>query len=152
MTAKTIQGRRGDAVKQFSVFTENKLGRLHDLIGLFESHNVHVLALTTLDTTDSSVLRMVVDDPDRARLLLTEHHYPHTESELLVVEIDCERKLREALAVLVMAEININYVYSFLVQPEGRPVMGFNLEDREVAAQALAQQHFKVLNQGDISR
>jgi len=152
MQAKTMRARPGDAVKQFSVFTENKLGRLHDLIGLFESHNVHVLAMTTLDTTDSSILRMVVDDPDRARQLLGEGKYPYTESELLVVEIDSERKLREALSVLLMAEININYVYSFIARPEGRSAVAFNLEDREVAAQALAQQQFKVLTQRDISR
>lgn len=152
MQAKTIQARPSDPVKQFSVFTENKLGRLHDLIGLFESHNVHVLALTTLDTTDSSILRMVVDDPDRARQLLEVQGFPHTESELLVVEINADRKLHDALSALVMAEININYVYSFIVRPEGRSAIAFSLEDRDVAAQALAQQQFKVLNQSDISR
>ena len=152
MQAKTMRRRPSDGVKQFSVFTENKLGRLHDLIGAFESQNVHVMALTTLDTTDSSILRMVVDDPDRARQILIDQRFSYTESELLVVEIDSERKLRGALAVLVMAEININYVYSFIARPEGRSAVAFNLEDREVAAQALTQQQFKVLAQGDISR
>ncbi|MBI4662112.1 MAG: acetolactate synthase [Verrucomicrobia bacterium] len=152
MQVKTVQARPGDEVKQFSVFTENRLGRLHDLIGLFESQNVHVLALTTLDTTDSSILRMVVDDPDRARRILNEQRFPYTESDLLVVEIDSERKLKGALSVLVMAEININYVYSFIARPEGRSAVAFSLEDRDVAEQALAQQQFKVLKQSDISR
>jgi hypothetical protein len=152
MTVKTLSARPGEAVKQFSIFTENKLGRLHDLIGLFKSHNVHVLALTTLDTTDSTILRMVVDDPDRTRQILVEHKFPFTESELLVVEIDSDEKLRVALSALVMAEININYVYALLVQPGGRSALAFNLEDRDVAAEALKQNQLKILNQGDLSR
>ena len=152
MTAKTLRGRTPEPVKQFSVFTENKLGRLHELIDLFGKQNVHVLALTTLDTTDSSILRMVVDDPDRAREILRENRYPYTESELLVVEIDSESKLQGALSVLLMAELNINYVYSFIARPEGRSALALNLEERELAAKALTDQHFKVLTQEDISR
>ena len=67
MSANTIPARQAEPVKQFSVFTPNRLGRLHELINLLGSHNVHVLALTVLDTTDSAVLRPVLDDPDRGR-------------------------------------------------------------------------------------
>ena len=152
MTVTTSRSRPGEPVKQFSVFTENKLGRLHDLVGVFESKNVHVLALTTLDTTDSGILRVVVDDPDRAREILNSEGFPFTESELLVVEISPERKLREALAALVMAEINIHYVYSFITQVSDRAALALSLEDRETAAEALTQQGFKVLSQRDLSR
>lgn len=152
MTVKTSKSRPGEPVRQFSVFTENKLGRLHDLIGVFEAENVHVLALTTLDTTDSSILRVVVDDPNRARTILNTEGFSYTESELLVVEISSERRLREALAALVMAEINIHYVYSFFSQANGRSAIALSLEDRETAVQALVQQQFTVLTQRDFSR
>lgn len=152
MTVKTTQSRPSDPVKQFSVFTENKLGRLHDLIGAFGRRNVHVLALTTLDTTDSSILRVVVDDPDRAREILDEERFSYTESDLLVVEIPSGEKLSEALAVLVMVEINIHYVYSFIFPANGRSALALSVEDREVAAQALVQQRFNVLTQRDFSR
>ena len=56
-----------DPVKQFSVFTENRVGRLYDLVGLLRENNVHVIAITVLDTTDSAILRLIVDDPDKAR-------------------------------------------------------------------------------------
>ena len=49
---------------QFSVFTPNRLGRLHDLIRLLGAQGVHVLGLMVLDTTDSAIIRVVVDDPD----------------------------------------------------------------------------------------
>src|SRR5205814_4744037 len=86
MATETTKMRRSDQVIQFSVFTPNRLGRLHDLIRLLGARDVHVLALMVLDTTDSSIIRLVVDDPDRARELLTREGFPFTESSLLVVE------------------------------------------------------------------
>jgi hypothetical protein len=56
-----------DPVRQFSVFTENRVGLLYDLIGLMSHINVHVMGITVLDTTDSAIVRLVVDDPDPAR-------------------------------------------------------------------------------------
>src|SRR5436309_3348688 len=70
MATQTTRARRADHVIQFSVFTPNRLGRLHDLIGLFDSRGVHVLGLMVLDTTDSAIIRMTVDDPDLARDIL----------------------------------------------------------------------------------
>src|SRR6266566_5173510 len=86
MTTETTKARPADRVIQFSVFTPNRLGRLHDLIGLLGKRGVHVLALMVLDTTDSAIIRLVVDDPDRARDLLVREGFPFTESNLVVVE------------------------------------------------------------------
>ena len=64
-----------DPVKQFSVFAENRVGRLYDLCAVFQNHDVHIIALTLLDTTDSSILRFIVDDPDRARELMINNDF-----------------------------------------------------------------------------
>ena len=55
---KTASSRGGDAVVQFSVFTPNRVGRLNDVVRLFASDGVHVLALTVLDTTDLSPVEL----------------------------------------------------------------------------------------------
>ena len=47
-------------VKQFSVFAENRLGRVHDLVSVLKEHDVHVMGMTMLDTTDSAIVRFVV--------------------------------------------------------------------------------------------
>lgn len=143
---------RPEPVAQFSVFTENRMGRLHDLIQLFNDEGVHVLALTALDTTDAAILRLIVDDTDRARQLLVDHNFPFTESEVLVVEIDSETKLKGALAALLQVEVNIHYAYSFITQPNGRSALALSLEDFELAASSLAQHQFKVLYQSDLLR
>src|SRR5579883_911753 len=120
-----------DPVKQFSVFAENRVGRLYDLTALLKSHNVHIMALTTLDTTDSTILRVIVDDPDKARELMVNNDFAYSECDVL--------------AVLFEAKINIHYVYSFIKRPEGRSGLAMNIEDADVATQCLGNHGFKVL-------
>ena len=152
MTEVAIDRHRNDPVIQFSVFTENRMGRLHDVIEIFNAQDVHVLALTALDTTDAAILRMIVDDPGRARQLLMEHEFPFTESEVLVVEIDSETKLKGVLAALLEAEVNIHYVYSFITQPDGKSALALSIEDTDVAIAALKQRQFNVLFYHDLLR
>ncbi len=151
MAVKSIPARRSDAVKQFSVFTPNRLGRLHDLMAMLGAHDVHVLALMVLDTTDSSIIRFVVDDPDRARDLLLEKGFPFTESELLAVEVEVTR-LNEVVAAFLGAELNINYLYSFIPHPQGKSILGLSMEDNELAESVLTRHQFRILKQSDISR
>ena len=103
-----------DPVRQFSVFAENRVGRLHELTALLKDHNVHIMAITVLDTTDSAIVRVIVDDPDRARELMVNNDFPYSEGEVLAVEITDESDLKGVLAALLEAEINIHYVYSFI--------------------------------------
>lgn len=152
MAWKTLTQSGAEAVLQFSVFVANKLGRLHDLTSLLKQNNVHILALTVLDTTDSAILRVVVDDAARARELLREQDFPFTEARILVVEVDIETRLEQALAALLEAEINIHYIYAFLALPEGKPLLALNLEDLDVAADALRRHNFRVLTQADLNR
>ena len=113
MPTETTKMRRVDPVIQFSVFTPNRLGRLHDLVRLLGAKDVHVLALMVLDTTDSAIIRVVVDDPDRAREMLHREGFPFTESKLVVVEVE-PTDLNRLMAALLEAELNINYLYSFI--------------------------------------
>lgn len=152
MTMQTLRSPGDELVIQFSLLIANKLGRLHDFAGLLKRQGVHVLAMTVLDTTDTAVVRVVVDDPGRARELFREHGFPFTEARVLVVEVDVETRLEGVLAALLEAEINVHYLYAFLSLPEGRPLIALNVEDMDVAAEALRRQQFRVLGQGDLSR
>lgn len=141
-----------DPVKQFSVFAENRVGRLYDLSSVLQSHNVHMVALTVLDTTDSAILRVIVDDPDLARELMINNDFPFTETSVIAIEIAGEHRIKDVLGALLEAEINIHYVYSFLMRPSDKTALAINVEDPDVAAQALNNCGFRVLTQGDISR
>jgi hypothetical protein len=151
MPTQAAKARPSDPVIQFSIFTPNRLGRLHDLIGMFGSHGVHVLALMVLDTTDSAIIRLVMDDPDRTRELLHQGSFPFSESVLVAVETN-STELGRLMSVLLEAELNINYLYSFIPQPQGKSIIALSMEDNEIAEQALRRHQFKTLRQGDVSR
>src|SRR3569833_1997287 len=150
--ATVIKGPRASAVVQFSVFTPNRLGRLNELVQILGANQVHVLALTVLDTTDSSIIRVVLDDPDRGRDLLSREGFAFTESPLVVVEVNSSDEMNRLIAALLQAELNINYLYSFIPHPNGKSIVGLSMEDNEVAEQVLKQHQFPVLKQADISR
>ena len=141
-----------DPVKQFSVFIENRVGRLHDLVALLAKHEVHIMAMTTIDTTDTSLDRLIVDDPDRARELMAANNFFFTECEVIVVEFNDHSHLQTVLSALVTVEVNIHYTYSFLVRPRGRMALVLSVEDNDIATSALNTSGFKVLLQRDISR
>src|SRR5260370_4395865 len=150
MGTDTAQMRRADPVRQFSIFTPNRLGRLHDLIALFGGRGVHVLGLMVIDTTDSAIIRMVVDDPDLAREILVREAFPFTESKLVVVEV-VPTDLGRLMSALLEAALNINYLYSLISHPERKSGSGLSMEDNDMAQQALRRHEFKGLPQPDSS-
>ena len=151
MATETAKAGHPEPVIQFSVFTPNRLGRLHDLTALLGGHDVHVLGLMVLDTTDSSIIRVVVDDPDRARELLVREGFCFTESRVVVVEAH-PTELNRLMAALLEAELNINYLYSFIPHPQGKSILALSMEDNDLAEQALRRHQFRTLRQTDISR
>jgi hypothetical protein len=148
----TLRSEKSEPVKQFSVFTENKVGRLHEIIRLLNERNIHAVALTILDTTDSSIHRMIVDDPDEARQMLLEHGITFSETQMVAVELESTPDLIKVLTALLEAEINIHYCYPFIYRPHDKSALALHLEDPELATQSLERHGFKVLGQGDISR
>ena len=152
-TQSTATAKAGnpDAVVQFSVFTPNRLGRLNELVSLLGAQGVHMLGLMVLDTTDSSIIRFVVDDPERTRELLQRESFPFTESRLVVVEVN-PSELNRLMTALLEAELNINYLYSFIPHPEGKSLLALSLEDNDLAEQSLRRHQFTTFKQADISR
>src|SRR5437016_13293738 len=117
-----------DPVRQFSVFAENRLGRLFELTALLKDNNVHIMGITVIDTTDSAIVRLVVDDPDKARRLLDAQGFAFTESDLLVVEVAGATALGGLMSALLEAELNINYLYSFILQPQAKSMLALSME------------------------
>jgi len=148
----TRKSSHSGVVKQFSVFAENKVGRLHDVISLLAGKDVHVLALCLVDTTDSTIIRLVVDYPEMAAPLLSAQGFSHSLAEVLAVEIDTEARLQQVTSALVQAEINIHYIYPFLMRPHSKTGLVLRLEDPELAAEVLKRNQITVLTQNDLAR
>lgn len=141
-----------DPVKQLSIFMENKVGRLSDIFRLFAEQEIHVMALTTLDTTDCAITRVVVDDPQQAKALLWQNDITFSETEVLAVEIAGEHDINLVLASLLQTEINVHYIYAFVSRPNGRSALAISIEDMELATDILNTRGIRVLSQRDISR
>jgi hypothetical protein len=152
MAQSLLRAAHSDSVKQFSVFAENKVGRLNDLVLLLAAHDVHIMALSLVDTTDSTVIRLVVDYPEQATKLFKDHGFAHNTVDVVAIEIDHEQQFRTVTCALVQAEINIHYIYPFLMRPRGKTGLVLRLEDHELASDVLRQNQVTVLSQSDIAR
>jgi hypothetical protein len=151
--SETTEALRTPLVRQFSVFLENKVGALLNLTRTLGEANVHVCGISVVDTADSSVVRIVVDDPDHCRQVLHNAQIPTGESTLVVVELPRgPEKLDVVLRSLVAAEVNVQYTYSLMVRPRDKALLALHCEDPEYARDVLAKAGFSVLSQKDISR
>lgn len=113
-----------DRVRQFTIYAENKVGRLHELIASLRSHGVHVMALTTLGTTDVTILRLVPDYPDLAREAFEKEGFSFVERPIVAVELKNEEDLPLVTLALIEAEINIHYLYSFFSSSQWKERLG----------------------------
>ena len=152
MSSEVLETTRGEPIWQLSVFADNKVGRLNDLLKLFSAHDLHVMALSTQDSTDSTIIRLLLDYPKTACSLLKENNYFYTQCQVIGVEFNDESELKGITAALLQAEINIYYVYPFIMRPNGKCALVISLEDIDLAADVLNGHQFKVLTQADITR
>ena len=73
---ETAQKYDGPRVKQFSVFLKNKVGALLEVVRLLRVHTVDVIGLSVQDSTDSSIVRLIVSDPEIVETLFHENEIP----------------------------------------------------------------------------
>lgn len=152
-SSRTARSKPGAMVRQFSIFLENKCGRLLDLTRLFNQTNIHILGLSVVDTTDSAVVRLVVDDPDKAAGLFHQNYIHFSDTEVIVAELPHGPDgLTAILTALLEAEINIYYTYSLIVRSNQNATLAFHVEDNELATEVLKRHGFATLNQSDLSR
>ena len=140
------------AIRQFSIFVENKVGRLNELVQSLAAADVHIVALCLVDTTDSTIIRIVVDYPEQAEKVLAEHSFAHDDVPVVAIELQSEAQLKDVTAALLAAEINIHYVYPFLFRPGGRRGLVVRTEAQELAASVLSRHGITVLGRDDIAR
>ncbi len=152
MPSEVVEHRGSGPVIQFSVFADNKVGRLHELICDLHKEGLHVLALTLVDTTETTVMRMIVNYPEKARELFRKTNRAFCESELLVVRVNSEGDVRKVTQALVEAEINIHYLYPFVCTLHGKGALALSLEDYDLANSVLAACGLETLGQADLAR
>lgn len=135
---------------QFNVFLDNRVGKMLDLLQVFEHGYLTLAGLSVLDSVDHAVIRLVTSDCALARRLLERHGLPYSETDVLVVELDSEHTLEGMCEVLLRAELNLHYLYPLLVAPRGLPCVALHTDDRTFAAQLLRRKLFTLLGENDL--
>jgi len=143
----------GAPVRHFSIFLDNKVGALLEVVKLLEQKGVIVLAFSIVDSAESSIARMIVSDPVLVSKLLHEHDIAFSQTTVLVVELaEGAADLGHVLSCLLMAEVNLLFSYPLLVRPRGKALLVLHVDDNECASLVLQGEGYQILTQGDLSR
>ena len=153
MMTETTENLHGPAVRQYSVFLANRVGALLEVVKMLSEARVIVLALSIQDSSETSIARIIVSDPELLEELFGRHDIAYGACAVAVAELEeGASDLPRLLAALLEAEVNILFSYTLLVRPRGRPLVAVHTDDLECASAVLEGRGFRVLRQSDLSR
>lgn len=133
-------------VKQVSVFLENRAGRLAEVTGILADQNVNIRALSLADSADFGILRLIVDDVERAKRILKQEGLTVRETDVVAVEVpDRPGGLAHLLQIFKDENVNVEYMYAFVKAPSQSAVMIFRFEDPHKALEALRSKGVRVI-------
>ncbi len=138
------------AIRQLSIFVENKQGRLLQITGMLAEAGINMRALSIADTRDFGILRLIVDDTDKACVVLAENGVIVKVTEVTAAEIPHRTgALNAILTVLADAGINIEYLYAFLSSSGQGAYVVLRVADNAAAEKALKASGYNVLSDED---
>jgi hypothetical protein len=133
-------------VEQISVFLENKAGRLAEVTGILAEAGVNIRALALADTSDFGVLRLIVNDNEKAMEALKNQGFTVGKTDVAAVEVeDKPGGLFAILDMLNKAGINVEYMYAFVQHGGNNAVMIFKFNNIDEAITVLEKNDVKVI-------
>ena len=141
------------AIKQITVFVQNKKGTVVSVTDVLSKNNVNLRALSIAETESFGILRLIVNDEKKAEKVLQENGYLIKVIDVLGVKIgDAPGKLTAALDVLDKANINVEYLYAFMARTEKHAYVVLRVEEMAEAEAALTGAGFKMITEADIDK
>jgi len=111
-------------IKQLSIFIENKQGRIYHSLDTLANAGINIRALSLADTSEFAILRLVVNDPEKAKELLEENNFIVKETPIVAVELnDTPGGLSTILKVLNEENINLEYLYAFTHERTAKAIL-----------------------------
>ena len=119
-------------VYQISVFLENRAGQFAEITGILAENHIDLRAISIAETTDYGVLRMIVDNAEKATATLMQHGYLMSMTPVLVIAVpDQPGGVASVLATLAEGNIDIEYMYSLFSHKEGKSYIVFRVSETE---------------------
>ncbi len=140
-------------VKQISIFIENKSGRLAEITKILGDNSIDISALSLADTTDFGILRLIVNDPQKAEYTLKKEGFTVNSTNVIAISvIDKPGGLAKALDVLESNSISVEYMYAFVGKFENEAFVIIKVDNPENALKILGNSSVKVLSSSDVYR
>jgi len=134
-------------VEQISVLLENRAGRLAEVSAILAEAGVNIRALSLADTSDFGVLRLIVDNNEKAMETLKIAGFTVGKTNVVAVEVeDRPGGLHKILDVLFKSGINVEYMYAFVQQSGNNAVMIFRFDQTGKAINVLAESNIKTID------
>jgi hypothetical protein len=147
----TARGRNWPTLRQFTVFLENRVGQLLEVVRRFEGSKVRIVALSINDSGECAFARFLLSNPEKGREILERAGLAIIESDLLGVELPDDRQpLLRICTALLQAEVNIIQAYPILVRPRGRPAVALMVDNTEMGMETLSSKGFTMITEGDL--
>ncbi len=138
-------------VKQLSVFVENKDGRLAKITAILAENGIDIRALSLADTTDFGILRLIVNKPEEAAIVLRDSGVTVSLTNVIAIGMDdCPGGFAKAVKILSEAHIGLEYLYAFVGRYDGKAYVIMRVDDNEKAAATLSQNGITVLGQEEV--
>ncbi|MBT0653174.1 ACT domain-containing protein [Geomobilimonas luticola] len=133
-------------VEQISIFIENKSGRLAEVTRILGDAGVNIRALSLADTSDFGILRLIVNDREKAKAVLKEKGFTVSKTDVVAVEVpDRPGGLSLILQTLDGENINVEYMYAFVERCGENAVIIFRFDETDRAIKSLLDKGFNVL-------
>lgn len=138
-------------VIQISVFLENKSGRLAEVAQALADEGLNIRALSIADTIDYGVLRLIVNDPHKARSALEGAGFTATETDVIAVEMpDRPGALAHVIGLLSEKGINVEYGYAFVGKSGENAIVVFRIDALEQAIRILTDAGIRLLKAEEV--
>lgn len=134
------------AIKQLSIFIENKQGELTDITSLLSKNKISMKAINLVDTSDFGILRLLVDDEDTTKRIMDENGFSLTISDVFAAQIDDHiGSFNEVVEILANNSVNLEYTYTVNNGKNGAFIFKVNSNDFEKATKLLSKSKVKLL-------
>ena len=125
-------------IKQISIFVENKPGRLKAMTHILKDNNIDILAISIADTKDFGILRLIVNDPEKAVKALSDAECTVKLTDVLAIKLeDKPGGLAKVMDTLFDNGISVEYMYAFFSKQDGQAAVILRVDENTKAAEVL---------------
>ena len=135
------------AIKQLSIFVENKQGSLHDITDALAKEGINLRSMCVADTSNYGIVRIIADDPDRAKALLDKDGHAANVRLINAFAVpDRPGGLAEVLRLLEGNGVNIDYMYALITSEEGKAYSVMRTGNTEKTDRILTENGIELLD------